>query len=388
MKRALLTLLIALSLPASAGPTIVESGGYTFLPALKLTGLNGLWAIQSGAIFQGSPPIALGTGIALASISSFGAVCSVNASGYALANCSLYTAGTDTFLNAPTGSNVIVRINNATKATFGTSALLLPSGVDLQTTQGQKLTWDGATAAKYESSDGTTLGLTGLNYGIAQGAKLCFDGQTCSKYASNSAGTDVAFTGLGLTSGTFVQLAALSSLSWVGTSGVGLIASNVTNGLQLNVTGGGSAQGFVQAILDRSVTANTNTNAGETTIYSYSLPASTLNTNTRSVRIVGAGTTANNGNSKTIKVKFGGTTCLTLTTSTAAVSWTVDVTCARTGATAQFCFGTAMAGNTPLAVATTTPAETLSGAVTILITAQATTTADITNGYDATWFIP
>lgn len=46
------------------------------------------------------------------------------------------------------------------------SATLLTTG-NLQTTQGQKLTFDGATEAKYLSSDGTTLTLTGLAFTAA-----------------------------------------------------------------------------------------------------------------------------------------------------------------------------------------------------------------------------
>jgi hypothetical protein len=51
----------------------------------------------------------------------------------------------------------------ALSATTGAFSGAVTTSAALQTTQGQKLTFDGAAGAKYLSSDGTTLTLTGLN---------------------------------------------------------------------------------------------------------------------------------------------------------------------------------------------------------------------------------
>lgn len=70
---------------------------------------------------------------------------------------------------------------NASTGVFSGALLTTAS---LRTTAGQKLTFDGATEAKYVSSDGTTLGLTGLNMSVASNNKLCMDSGTCTTYAT------------------------------------------------------------------------------------------------------------------------------------------------------------------------------------------------------------
>jgi len=115
-----------ISVPAFAGPTIIESGGYTFLPGLTLTKPAGLNVVKlnSGAL-----------------------ICFDNTT------CS-FTAGVSAGALTFTGA---AAFSNAT--TFSAAATFLAAA---QTTQGQKLTFDGATGAKYFTSDGSTLSLTGL----------------------------------------------------------------------------------------------------------------------------------------------------------------------------------------------------------------------------------
>lgn len=90
--------------------------------------LNGGLAIPgSGGVFSGTPPLISG-GVALGAVSSFAAICNGSAVSYSLNNCMMYSQALDTYVNAPTGSLIGFRINNAVIGTWGTAGLVIGNG--------------------------------------------------------------------------------------------------------------------------------------------------------------------------------------------------------------------------------------------------------------------
>lgn len=134
---------------------------------------------------------------------------------------------------------------------------------------------------------------------------------------------------------------------------------------------------LLQFILNCNTTANGNNGAGETTMLSYSLPASTLSTNAESISIKAWGTTASNSNVKTIKLKFGSTILVTDSGSFVGDSWLFEATIVRTGATSQDAIAEAKVNGIAPVITHTEPAETLANPITIAITGQGTSDDDI-----------
>lgn len=129
--------------------------------------------------------------------------------------------------------------------------------------------------------------------------------------------------------------------------------------------------------LDVDAAATGNVTTGEDNIYSYTLPASTLAVNEQSLIIRVGGTLAGNGNSKTIKVKFGSTNIVNVT-GTFTSTWAITCELIRTGAATQDCNCMTVGASSGLTHATiTSPTETLSGTVAIVVTGEGTATNDI-----------
>jgi len=118
-------------------------------------------------------------------------------------------------------------------------------------------------------------------------------------------------------------------------------------------------------------------------LMSYSLPANVLDTDGKAVRVTAWGTYANNGNAKAVRGYFGATKIADVSHSTAAasLSWKSELLIARTGAATQDAHGEIRADSRTASVVSgawvTSPAETLSGAVTIKFTGEATADNDI-----------
>lgn len=111
----------------------------------------------------------------------------------------------------------------------------------------------------------------------------------------------------------------------------------------------------------------------ETDLMVYSLPAGTLAVNGQKLRITGAGTFAANGNTKTIRIRFGGTIVSTRATTASGGAWTIQAVVVRTGAATQKAFGTQFESGNGGQTTYTTPAETLSGAIDVKLTGQSGT---------------
>ena len=122
-----------------------------------------------------------------------------------------------------------------------------------------------------------------------------------------------------------------------------------------------------------------NTDAGEDDLHSFSIPASTLGTNGDTLHFVAVFNLAVNGNAKQIKAKFGGTTLLATGSAAYGGDWLFEGWIVRTGAATQRAFCKLNSGDSLLLALAdyTTPAETLSSAVTFKFTGEAVATNDI-----------
>ena len=102
--------------------------------------------------------------------------------------------------------------------------------------------------------------------------------------------------------------------------------------------------------------------------WTYSLPANTLANDGESIRITATGYFAANGDTKRVKVYFGATQLVSVATTSSGTGWSLTATCSRTSATAQVGHGAIWYGTSVTTLnGAITPAETLTGAVTVKI---------------------
>lgn len=134
----------------------------------------------------------------------------------------------------------------------------------------------------------------------------------------------------------------------------------------------GGVGATLPGVLTKSVTsASTTAVTTEETLWSYSLPAGTLASRGQAVRIRVFGSTANNANSKTIRLKWGASSVRDISTSTTGgIGWRYDCTIMRSGAAAQVIDCALQIGSSPGTYFALSGTETLSGAVTIALTGQ------------------
>lgn len=142
-------------------------------------------------------------------------------------------------------------------------------------------------------------------------------------------------------------------------------------------TGGGGVGG--SGVLDVQTTTVGNITTGEDVLYTYTLPADTLDVDEEGLNLRFSGRFAANGNTKTLKIKFGPTTIMTraLTDPTITTSWTVVCEIIRTSSTTQECNCTFSGGDGLATSNIATASATLSSTVDIVVTGEATSTDDI-----------
>lgn len=152
------------------------------------------------------------------------------------------------------------------------------------------------------------------------------------------------------------------------TAAAGTFTSLTADSATLDV---GSGTGTGQPVL----TANVNTTsvgngagASPTTLMSYSLPANSLSSNGKGVRITAWGTTVNDNNSKQVACSFGSTQLITSSTNTAAFDWVYEAVVIRTGASSQEAIAWGQRATTSASVTRSAPSENLTAAVTISCT--------------------
>lgn len=146
------------------------------------------------------------------------------------------------------------------------------------------------------------------------------------------------------------------------------------------------------SVLTHDTTQTGNITTGEDTLQTYAVPANQLANNGNSLTGTASGTFAATANNKRVRLKFGATTILdtaALVTS-AAGSWVLRYEIIRTGAATQKCSAFILFSDGAIEAlsAYTTAAETLSGAVNIVITGEATATNDIVKETFKTVFEP
>lgn len=110
------------------------------------------------------------------------------------------------------------------------------------------------------------------------------------------------------------------------------------------------------------------------TVATIALPANSMSTNGKSIRVVVWGITAANANVKVVTIDFGATTVSTLSNATNGGNMVVEAIITRTGAATQEAIGWGVTG-TVASSTRTTPAETTTGAINILATATTVTAA-------------
>jgi hypothetical protein len=152
-----------------------------------------------------------------------------------------------------------------------------------------------------------------------------------------------------------------------------------------NPGGAASADATVSGRVHSQFATVGNVGTGEDTLMSYSLPANALNANGKGVRITAWGFFANNANSKTLKLYFG---TITMFASPAIAHqnrlWRLDATLIRTAAgTVRAITLLTVAISNALSVTdglnnNLDSAETLTAAVLIKVTGEATSNDDIT----------
>lgn len=124
-----------------------------------------------------------------------------------------------------------------------------------------------------------------------------------------------------------------------------------------------------------------NSGTGETDLHSFTLAAALFNANKRAIRIKGFGSFAANGNTKTVKFKFGAAGTVTLNPTTTApngVRFEFEILVIRTGSNTQAIYSRVMIDTGIELIGRATAAETDSGALVAKITGQSgTASSDI-----------
>lgn len=125
-------------------------------------------------------------------------------------------------------------------------------------------------------------------------------------------------------------------------------------------------------LIDIVTTAvGTDADTNEKDLMTFSLPADSLSADGKVVRINAWGSIAANGNTKTIRLKFGDATILTIGPTTGSgLDWRMNGIVIRTGAETQDAMITGSLDTVAPDTTVSTPTETLSGAVVIKVTGE------------------
>ena len=129
-----------------------------------------------------------------------------------------------------------------------------------------------------------------------------------------------------------------------------------------------SAPGLLSsALTSTGNTADTN----EDTLQTFSLAPGLLNVNGKGLRIKAWGSTANNADTKALRI-YHGTTVLNFALNTASAAvWTAEFVILRTGAATQVASGTVLHGAALIAPLSASGTDTLANQLTAKITGQA-----------------
>lgn len=159
----------------------------------------------------------------------------------------------------------------------------------------------------------------------------------------------------------------------------GTANSGGTPGSTLAAAGAGSGQFHVGGLINATVTSTGNgADTTEDTLQTYTLPASSLDIAGRCIRVTSWGTTANNADAKTLRLRFGGTLIYSQTLTTSILGdWVMKATICKTAANTQTAYAeglnAAALGTASPGIDVTAPAETDTATIIIKTTGQAGT---------------
>lgn len=140
------------------------------------------------------------------------------------------------------------------------------------------------------------------------------------------------------------------------------------------VSGAPPQAGYATGVLS-SLNATASSATGAATNASLVLPANTLTTTGKSVRVRVFGTTAANGNTKVVNFKFGSTTIALLNAASNNKDFYADIEIYRTGANAQQISVAGYANNALLNGLSTTSAQAETSPITMQVNMPASTGA-------------
>jgi hypothetical protein len=165
-----------------------------------------------------------------------------------------------------------------------------------------------------------------------------------------------------LSGGSDTDLVTRDSVSATGASWL----PRATFATPADVTAGVAARILTVSTAQSGTPANTN----ETDLWTYPLPANTLSANGRAIRVTAWGTFASNANTKSIKAYFGATGFAAAGGFTTQVTWEINFLVVRTGAAAQIGYVRYNSAANICSLTTASPAETMSGGITVKVTGQ------------------
>jgi hypothetical protein len=135
----------------------------------------------------------------------------------------------------------------------------------------------------------------------------------------------------------------------------------------VSAMGGGTGQMSPIGLAGVNLNTQATTSTAEETLLSYTLPANSLNFNSKGVRIKAWGNYTSNANSKSVRIRFGGLTgaIVAANTTSGVAGWALEAVVFRTGPSTQK--GLSIWGE---AVTVSTPAQTDTAAIDIAVTGE------------------
>jgi hypothetical protein len=261
-----------------------------------------------------------------------------------------------------------------------------------------KVTTSATTVHAISAAAGIAGAVTGNDLIISSGAAYTVGNNNSGNVyidlgAKNGTGV-VGNIGLFTTSGSF---GAGQKTLFVGNA-TAVPSSNPSGGALLFASGnrlyGRTSVGYAMGgVIFTDTTQIGNVGTGEDVLFTTSIPANTLNSNKDTLSFTMTGTITNTANTKRIRVKFGGTTFFdtaSVIPISATITFVIRGTIIRTGATTQKCEATMNTSNsTRQAYASyTIGTETLSGAINLQVTGEATADNDIVGEMFKVWWEP
>ena len=151
-------------------------------------------------------------------------------------------------------------------------------------------------------------------------------------------------------------------------------ASVITDVAETYSAGTGDGTFVLSGRFDRGITAvGTDADTNEKILQTVTVPANTLSVNGQMIRITAWGTTAVNGNTKTIRFRIGGIGGTEITNTNGAFNnqnWRIEAVIARTGAATEDGTSVSYVGTSIIANDFTTHTISLTADTTIVVTGQ------------------